>query len=203
MEKTKKQFQSEHTKGQIINAVLYLLASKGYGNTSISDISREAGLTKGALYHHFQNKEEIFYTTMGYLSDVLKTSLIDKEPIPGSALQRLGSLFDTFVKLNENYDQYIMIISGLLIEMGSAGGSFVAPLVNILSELSYYIERIIIKGQTGKEISAELDAKLLSLNIIGMLFGNTIPWLLNKDKINYKALMDVQKEALIRSLQIV
>jgi len=118
MKKSKKQFQSEHTKEQIINAVLHLLASKGYGNTSISDISREAGLTKGALYHHFRNKEEIFYTTVNYLSDTLRMSLIEDAPVSDSALQRLRNLFDTFVTLNENNDQYVMIISGLLLEMG-------------------------------------------------------------------------------------
>ena len=95
-----------------------------------------------------------------------------------------------------------MIISGLLLEMGGVEGGFIEPLSDILLELAYYIERIIVKGQTGKEIISDFDAKLLSLNVTGMLLGNTIPWLLNKDKINYKAMMDVQKEVLIRSLKV-
>jgi AcrR family transcriptional regulator len=201
MEKTKKQYQSEHTKEQIVNAVIQLLAKKGYGNSSISDISRETGLTKGALYHHFKNKEEIFYTTLSHIGDIIKRSLIENDSASESSVQRLGQLFDTFAELGENKNQYILIISSLVLEMGGVEGTFVQPLRDLFSELFYFVERIIVKGQTGKEINVDLDAKLLSLNIIGMLLGNTIPWILNRDKANYKAMMGTQKEILIRSLK--
>jgi AcrR family transcriptional regulator len=201
MEKTKKQYQSEHTKEQIVNAVIQLLAKKGYGNSSISDISRETGLTKAALYHHFKNKEEIFYTTLSHIGDIIKRSLIENDSASESSVQRLGQLFDTFAELGENKNQYILIISSLVLEMGGVEGTFVQPLRDLFSELFYFVERIIVKGQTGKEINVDLDAKLLSLNIIGMLLGNTIPWILNRDKANYKAMMGTQKEILIRSLK--
>ena len=202
MEKTKKQYQSEHTKEQIVSAVIHLLVTKGYGNTSITDISQESGLTKGALYHHFKDKEEVFYRAISYLSDVLKRNLIVKVSASGDSLQRLRYLFDTFIELNENNNQYVQIVSSLILGMGDLGTALVKPLEEFFSELSYYIERIIVKGQTSREINPDLDAKLLSFNIIGMLFGNTIPWVLNKDRINYKAMMNVQKEILLKSLKI-
>lgn len=202
MEKTKKQYQSEHTKEQIVGAVIDLLVTKGYGNTSISDISRLSGLTKGALYHHFRDKEDLFYTAINYLSDVLKQNLIVKVSDSGDSVERLNSLVDTFIDLNENNTQYVQIVSGLILGMGDLETALIQPLEDFFSELSYHIERIIVKGQAGKEINPDLDAKLLSLNIIGMLFGNTIPWVLNKDRINYKAMMDVQKEILLRSLNM-
>ena len=37
-----------------------LFATKGYAATSLAEIVADAGLTKGAIYHHFVNKEEVF-----------------------------------------------------------------------------------------------------------------------------------------------
>lgn len=51
----------EETINQILTVALNLFIQKGYEQTSIQDIINElGGLTKGAIYHHFKSKEEIF-----------------------------------------------------------------------------------------------------------------------------------------------
>ena len=40
---------------------MHLFSVKGYFNTSIADVVHATGLTKGGLYGHFRNKEEIWY----------------------------------------------------------------------------------------------------------------------------------------------
>jgi len=49
------------TRHRIIEKSMQLFSVKGYFNTSIADIVKAAGLTKGGLYGHFRNKEEIWY----------------------------------------------------------------------------------------------------------------------------------------------
>src|SRR5260370_8865773 len=44
----------------LIDAAMDLFASYGYRGTSLSRIARAAGVTKGALYWHFSDKEEFF-----------------------------------------------------------------------------------------------------------------------------------------------
>ena len=48
------------TKEYIINKSYELFLTHNYEAVSISDISKAIGFTKGALYHHFLNKEELF-----------------------------------------------------------------------------------------------------------------------------------------------
>jgi len=48
------------TKEYIIEQAYKLFLHKSYEAVSISDISQAIGLTKGALYHHFVNKEDLF-----------------------------------------------------------------------------------------------------------------------------------------------
>jgi len=57
------------TKEYIIEQSYKLFLKKSYEAVSISDISNAIGFTKGALYHHFRNKEELFKAVIDkYLS---------------------------------------------------------------------------------------------------------------------------------------
>ena len=49
-----------NTKEYIIDKAYELFMTNSYEGVSISDISKAVGLTKGALYHHFENKETLF-----------------------------------------------------------------------------------------------------------------------------------------------
>ncbi len=48
------------TREYIIDQAYTLFLSRSYEAVSINDISKAIGFTKGALYHHFTNKEELF-----------------------------------------------------------------------------------------------------------------------------------------------
>jgi TetR/AcrR family transcriptional regulator, transcriptional repressor for nem operon len=49
------------TRQNIIKHSMQLFSAKGYFNTSVTDIVKATGLTKGGLYGHFGSKEEIWY----------------------------------------------------------------------------------------------------------------------------------------------
>lgn len=51
---------TNETKDYIIDEAYKLFLNCNYDSVSINDISKAIGLTKGALYHHFKNKEELF-----------------------------------------------------------------------------------------------------------------------------------------------
>ena len=48
------------TKENILHTALRLFARDGYEAASVSDIAGELGITKGALYKHYKNKQDIF-----------------------------------------------------------------------------------------------------------------------------------------------
>ncbi|WP_194542929.1 TetR/AcrR family transcriptional regulator [Paenibacillus sp. JZ16] len=57
----------EETINQILTVALNLFMQKGYEQTSIQDIINElGGLTKGAIYHHFKSKEEIWQAVIDH-----------------------------------------------------------------------------------------------------------------------------------------
>ena len=50
---------SEITKSKVLQEAITLFNTKGYRATSLSDITNATGLTKGAIYRHFENKEQL------------------------------------------------------------------------------------------------------------------------------------------------
>lgn len=48
------------TKEEIMTVALHLFAKNGYEAVSVSQIAGVLGMTKGALYRHYENKRDIF-----------------------------------------------------------------------------------------------------------------------------------------------
>lgn len=71
--------KAEKTKQFIIEKTATLFNTKGYGATSLSDITQATGLTKGSIYGNFENKDqvaiEVYKYNAGLLSRVMNQSL--------------------------------------------------------------------------------------------------------------------------------
>ena len=58
--KRKKAEQSEHTRALLISVARELFAERGYAGTATEEVVRRAGVTRGALYHQFRDKQDLF-----------------------------------------------------------------------------------------------------------------------------------------------
>ena len=58
--KDKRVAQGDATRSALIHAARELFGRQGYGETSTDEVVLHAGVTKGALYHHFDGKEDLF-----------------------------------------------------------------------------------------------------------------------------------------------
>jgi AcrR family transcriptional regulator len=61
MDRTNKNVaRGEATRSQLIAVARRMFADRGYEDTSIEAVLREAGVSRGSLYHHFASKESLF-----------------------------------------------------------------------------------------------------------------------------------------------
>ena len=73
MRRTKE--EALHTRRELIHAARSIFLDKGYSGATLSEIVRLAGLTRGAAYWHFQNKEELYQAV---IEDALDRMLTQK-----------------------------------------------------------------------------------------------------------------------------
>ena len=59
-ERSLREEQVEATRQAIVRSARRMFGSKGYASTSVDEIARDARVTKGAVYHHFDTKEGLF-----------------------------------------------------------------------------------------------------------------------------------------------
>ncbi len=56
----------EKRQSQIMQATMRVVTKKGYSQTRIDDIAKESGLSKGAIYHYYNDKKEIFLSLIDH-----------------------------------------------------------------------------------------------------------------------------------------
>jgi AcrR family transcriptional regulator len=71
----KRAAQGRATRGQLIEVATRLFAEHGYEGTSIEAVLSAAGVSRGALYHHFAGKEALFEAVVSAVSDQVMVEL--------------------------------------------------------------------------------------------------------------------------------
>lgn len=161
------------TKEIIIDHAYRLFLSKSYEAVSIQDISKSVGMTKGALYHHFLNKEELFKAVIDkylklvgliqvkqditleeyvqviieYVSRIVKTICIDDQPfIPVNFLSLLIDALRHYPGYMDEQRQFYAIG---------------------INNLKTILDRDVQNG----EIRSDVDTSLAALNLTSIAIG--------------------------------
>jgi AcrR family transcriptional regulator len=80
------------TRAAILQAAETLFAREGYDATGVAEICDEAGVSKGAFYHHFQTKEAVFLELLRNWLDGLSIQLEALGRAEGSVSERITSM---------------------------------------------------------------------------------------------------------------
>lgn len=70
-----KKYNSQATIEIILSVSAKLFLEKGFDKTSIQDIAKTAGISKGAIYHHFSSKDEIIKAVTEKQAQVVKATM--------------------------------------------------------------------------------------------------------------------------------
>ena len=121
MPRTKEQFEEIRvkTKSEILKAGLKLFARKGYRGTSISDIAREAGISKGLAYNYFESKENLLEEILRLMAESFNFyNEIFRAELP--PCEKLKLLIDkTIEELRNNKEMWLLYI-GMLVQRDTA-----------------------------------------------------------------------------------
>ncbi len=85
----KNELASFQTKAKILEIARQKFVTKGFYNTSLQEIVEEIGLTRGAFYHHFKNKEEILCELISIIQGEIADYIVEKSMRSNDAWEQL------------------------------------------------------------------------------------------------------------------
>jgi TetR/AcrR family transcriptional regulator, transcriptional repressor for nem operon len=89
--------KAEQTRQMIIERAAPIFNKKGYLGTSISDLTKSTGLTKGALYGNFKDKNEIALKAFEFNLNKIVAGLMSEVSKSDNAIEMLLSVADFFL----------------------------------------------------------------------------------------------------------
>ena len=167
--------KSEHTKLHIISTVAPIFNKNGYAATSMSDITEATGLTKGAIYGHFKNKEALSISAFKYNVKLMMTKIAEYISQSNSPIQKLLKISDFY----KNYYEFSKQLGGCpVLNVGVDANNQNSLLLHnvrvvvekIQDQLASIIEDGIEIGEISSEINAMEYAKRIDTLIQGAVF---------------------------------
>lgn len=100
--------KAERTTAYIIETVAPIFNKHGYVGTSMSDLTEATGLTKGAIYGNFENKEALALSAFEYNRNLLLQAIDNKLEMGAEVLDKLFSLLSFY----KQYDIFTLPLGG-------------------------------------------------------------------------------------------
>lgn len=97
-----------------MTAALQVASETGFGQATLDAIARRAGVTRGALYHHFSSKDEVFDTALRERADEVMRPLVAQLAGDQPALQRIGNFLRAYCAALDHDAEFRQVVGLLL-----------------------------------------------------------------------------------------
>ncbi len=167
--------KSEKTAKYIIEKVAPIFNRKGYAATSMSDLTTATGLTKGAIYGNFQNKEELAIKSFNFSVNQVLKSISTHQNKNKSPLQKLYLITDFY----KNYYNFSKKLGGCPIlnngvdaknQNTNLHNEVVLIINKTQTNIAKLIEQGIKNGVIKRTVNSKKFAKRLYSHIQGAVF---------------------------------
>jgi AcrR family transcriptional regulator len=168
-----KQERAIRTRGQVLSAAAKAFAEKGFPGVTMLDIAELTGMTKGAVYFHYANKEAVavavceeFYRWLGRLSE-------DVQELPP-----LEGVVEYFTRAAVGFRDDPMVQAGarLQIEFHDVGAALPVPFADGVEATRKLLARAQANGQLPEGSTPESLSRILVAGFFGV---QHVSWRLN------------------------
>jgi AcrR family transcriptional regulator len=166
-----KQARSEYTRLHLIRSAAELFDRDGFAGATLDDVSRAAGVTKGAFYFHFASKKELGGAIQSEACGMLR-SFVDKQV--AAEVYALQSLIDITHMLARWLDNEPVIRASLRTarECGDRGRPFVDFYVELLATVDATLQR----AQRAGELDESVMVDVVSTLVVTICVGIEVLW---------------------------
>jgi AcrR family transcriptional regulator len=192
--------RSISTEKKIVQAALQVFVRNGYHGTSVGEITRKVGLTKGALYSHFSGKGELLLRIIDeYKSRFIGGMIQALEECSGDAADRIHRVFSFNSRFALENQDWCVFLTFLTTEL-NADVDFEPALKSVYIEYRKIISEIIRQGVRQGIFKKDLDPDIVALTFIALHDGALHQWVLNRSQLDGELYVRTYREIFLRGL---
>ncbi len=192
------------TREAILDAAVKVFSVRGVSGSTLADIAKEAGVTRGAIYWHFKNKEDM-------LADLWEQLLLPFEPLSRASENPdtpdpLGKLKETYISFFKSLknDPRVLQLFKILISKCEAvedTGTLHVHRVNCHREGQQKIEKILRNAIKQGQLPEDLNVRLGSIATLSFIDGLATNWIFFPDLLDVENEIPLMLDGLIQMLR--
>lgn len=195
--------KSERTRQYIIETVAPVFNKFGYIGTSMSEIAKATGLTKGAVYGNFKNKEELAVEAFNHNLRKVMGAIANNIAAVDSPTAKLRAIIEFY----RHYHDFTIPFGGcpilnLAVDANHQNSMLLERAVEVIKKLQGRIEEIIEMGKAVGEFRPEIDSKTHTRRVFSLIEGSIFMTMTMKDSQYILDMADMVDEIIDRELMV-
>ncbi|MBZ0285681.1 MAG: TetR family transcriptional regulator [Anaerolineae bacterium] len=200
MRRTKE--EADITRQRLLLAALNVFSSQGYDATRLEDIAAEAEVTRGAIYHHFGGKAELYNEMVMEFTQRVMPIITEAVAQGGSVLDTLRRLFVSTLSYIEE-DAIYRAVNELVLFKTSVSPELAEGMqrkIEGIYGLIEFVSQQIQQGMDAGEIRGDMDARDTAIAFLSLQNGLMMVWLLEPKLFSLKAKAQSMAEIFIHGI---
>ena len=179
----------EERQSQIMEAAMKVITRKGFSSARIDDIVNEAGLSKGAIYHHYEGKKDLFLALIDHWETQTFPDFYSRNGKERSASDTLRDFSEEIIKVFKTRS-YVFQVEVEFWSLANQDDEIRKRSQELYEKIINLFELVIIKGIREKEF-IKVDTRITAIYILSVFQG--INWFCIFDDKKINAVNYIQK----------
>jgi TetR/AcrR family acrAB operon transcriptional repressor len=181
--------RTEPGRDGLIATAIDCFARYGYAGTSIERIARAAGVTKGALYYHFRDKEQLLFAAVKERIDAFEQHVVarvNQLDDPASALRQIARIC-AHNAVSDNHRRFILT---LMVEALDTNATLSSEFREMLHRFRSFHRHLIRQGQDLGVFRKEIDVGAAAETFVSGILGAEIQYYQDPDAIDVRKTLE-------------
>lgn len=191
--------RGERSRRELTAIAIDCFARFGFQGTSIDRIARSAGVTKGAIYYHFKDKEDLLAAAIADRIQEFERRVESacKGLDPASALRRIA---EVCVEHARSLDHPRFVIT-LMVESIDTNEKMSAQLREMMRRFRAFLRNLIRDGQDRGQFHAGIDADVAAAAYTSSVLGAEIQFYQDEERFRFLDAIQLFLDQLITNLE--
>ena len=192
-ERRSNQERREQSTEQVLAAALEQFVTRGYHGTSIDDVARAAGLTKGAVYFYFKGKSALLLELLSQSSVLYASIFREMQECGKGAAQQLEMFVEWAALVGAKNSELLLLPILMSLEFNGRDAEVEQALDRLYDRYHDEMERVVVLGQETGEFKDALSPREEAAVLVAFTDGMLLEWIRRSKRLDGARLVQSAK----------